>query len=170
MKTFSEWLIIEQNHKYSNVQIRLPADISRKVLSWGKKHITAPLEREDDIHITILYGLHDKTPERTFDFLRKYKPRLKPIDVTLGKISKFENDTDVIKIDVESKELRRIHEILKELPHETTHPEYKPHCTIAYVTKGSCDSLLGNQEFDGLKFTTNKLTFSGNKKTSMVIA
>jgi hypothetical protein len=43
-----------------------------------------------------------------------------------------------------SEDLVELNKSLKEnFEHNDTHPEYIPHCTLAYVKKDSCDDLLG---------------------------
>lgn len=59
--------------------------------------------RETEMHITVKYGLHTKNPDDVADCVKSSKP----IEVTLGKISKFDSDKyyDVLKIDIRSNQL-----------------------------------------------------------------
>jgi hypothetical protein len=90
--------------------------------------------RENDPHITLLYGLHSEV--KLSDVVNTCK-KFEPVTVTFDKVDYFENDGfDVIKFNVSSEQLSSYNELLKKLPHTNSYPEYKPHLTIAYVEKG----------------------------------
>lgn len=92
---------------------------------------------EESPHITILYGLHD---EVTADIIEEKFGNLlnQPIKINIAGIGVFENaDYDVVKLDVESSQLKELNKLCAELPHTTEYPDYKPHMTIAYVKKGT---------------------------------
>ncbi len=170
---FTEWLLLEETHKFSCVLVPLDK-IAAKVLSWSKKHIqekdlyVPEGGRDTETHVTALYGLHTTSSDDAKPIIEKFKP----FDVTLGKISKFTTEKyDVIKIEVESSELRKMNAALKKLPYTSKYPKYVAHCTIAYVKPGSCDKLLGSKDFDGNKVKVDKVTFSASsgKKTSLKI-
>ena len=96
--------------------------------------------KETDPHITILYGLHSDIPdsdiEKEIDLLKK--PSIK-----LGKVSSFSNDKfDVLKFDIESKDLHKANKKFSEFPFTTDYPKYHPHATIAYVKKGLADKYI----------------------------
>jgi 2'-5' RNA ligase len=169
---FNEWLLNEsQKYSYSSTQIDLPEKEKNKILNWSKEHIPNKVlvkndhasGRESDTHVTILYGLHANQPKS----IEKIIKNIKPFHITLGEISKFEAEThDVIKITISGTGLKRLNKLLSDLPH-TSKYAYNPHCTLAYVKKGSCDHLLGSNHFKGLKIETNAITFSskdGDKK------
>jgi len=93
--------------------------------------------REDEPHVTILYGLHADIPDLTIEELidEMEGPKL-----NLKKISIFENDKfDVVKFDIigDSKsKLAKMNGAFAKLPHTTSYPDYHPHSTIAYVKSG----------------------------------
>lgn len=93
--------------------------------------------RENDPHVTILYGLHDDVKDSEIE---QRVDEIKPTELTLKKISIFESDNyDVVKFDItgESKDkLAAMNKKFVELPHTTNFPDYHPHCTIAYVKAG----------------------------------
>jgi hypothetical protein len=157
-------------YNYSCVMFNLNPQDSSKVLKWSKKNIPDNVlftdgekGREDEIHITVLYGLHDSNPIDAKKIIRRFKPST----VTFGEISKFETERyDVIKISVDGQILHKMNKALKALPYTSNHPIYKPHCTLAYVKKGSCDHLLGKKYFSDWKVTMTSVVFSpadGNK-------
>jgi 2'-5' RNA ligase len=165
---FKQWILAEkrgETYSFSSTHVTFPDDISKKVIEWGKKHISDKLlvdkdkahGREDEIHVTALYGLHTESPKDVQTILKDFAP----FDIRLGKVSKFEgNGYDVIKFDVHSGPLRKLHKALQQLDHTSSHKIYHPHCTIAYVKSGSCDHLLGNEDLNNLKTTANSITFS----------
>jgi hypothetical protein len=159
-------------YKYSSVYIVLPSEYSQKIMDWSKKNIPDEVlvendnanGRETESHVTVLYGLHSNCPDEAKLILQSFKS----FPIEFGNISKFETDThDVIKIEVLSNELRLLNILLKSLDHTSTFPTYNPHCTIAYVKKGSCDHLLGNFYFDDLVINVNQVIYSvkGGAKT-----
>jgi 2'-5' RNA ligase len=93
--------------------------------------------RENEPHVTILYGLHDDIPDATIEEL---VDEISPTKLVLKKISIFENDKfDVVKFDitgVSKGRLEKMNAKFVELPHTTDFPDYHPHATIAYVKAG----------------------------------
>lgn len=122
--------------------------------------------KETNPHITVMYGLDDKEEPKVKELLNKIP---KNISATLGKISKFENaDTpyDVLKVEVHSPHLHKIHEMIKKhFNNDYQWPEYNPHVTLSYVNKGSCNEYVGSKIFEGMKFNFENFTYSnGNRE------
>ena len=148
---FKLWLEA-QKHDYSAVLFLIPEEITQKIKNFSIKNINSSnlyeLEggREDESHVTILYGLNNNNLNEIKNKLKGFKP----FKIKLGKISKFDNkdEYDVIKFDVEGKGLFDLNRKLKEIPHYSTYKDYKPHCTLAYVKKGNCDKLIGKNPID----------------------
>jgi len=100
----------------SSAQVQVPNQIAEKILKFT---LAIPEEdlyideeghgRELDVHVTIKYGLVTNDPEEIKQVVEEeYSP--KSIAMTLGEVSLFtseENghDYEVVKIDVESKDL-----------------------------------------------------------------
>lgn len=160
----------DADYNHSCIMVRLPKDISSEILQWGKDNIDDDLlvedgketrGFEDDIHITLFYGIKSKDPKESIKMLSK----VKPFKVRLGLIDAFKDQDsyDVIKINVESKELEKIHyDIEDNIENDNDYPTYVPHVTIAYVKKGSCDNLIGNEKFKGKIIEINKVVFSSS--------
>jgi hypothetical protein len=115
---------------------------------------------EQEPHVTILYGFHeDVTAAEVFAVVKDFGP----IDVTLGKITKFkQDDQDVLKIDVESQGLRELNAILSDKFADRVtnkYPDYHPHLTLAYVIKdGAAD--IDESAFEGEELTLPLLVYS----------
>mgnify|MGYP001562947279 CR=1 FL=1 len=168
---FKEWFLLEakKEHSFSSTQIDFDANDSKKILSWSYRNIPQGKlvhndnaeGRETNIHVTVLYGLHATTPET----IKKAATKIKPFHIKLGKISKFEAaGYDVIKIEIISSDLMKANKIMAKLSHTNKYKDYSPHCTIAYVKKGSCDHLLGKEVFKGLTIPVKSITFSSKTR------
>jgi len=103
--------------------------------------------REDEPHITIKYGL--KT--NNVDELREVIGGFGVIRATLGVVSRFENENDVLKIEVESADLVELNKLISDnFECKDSFPDYTPHVTIAYVNKGAGKDLDGRTDFAGI--------------------
>ena len=93
--------------------------------------------RETKPHVTGLFGLHeDVTDKEIEDTIKGFK---KP-KMALNDVSFFTSDKyDVLKFDVESKDMHDINKELKKFPYTSDFPNYHPHCTIAYLKKDSAE-------------------------------
>ena len=142
---------------------------ANKIKKWGKKYISDDIlydkkghGREDDIHITLIYGLCIDDPT----IIKKIIEKEKPIKAKLKRIGFFKNnpDFDVVIVKIESKDLENLNKkINKFLNVESTYSEYKPHCTIAYVKKGEAAKYAGDTIFNDVNLTFNKIVFINNK-------
>lgn len=115
--------------------------------------------REDEFHITVKYGLKETNPELI-------RPYLKPVKIKLGPIGKFEQeDYDVLKVDVISKDLETINKTISEnFENADEHPIYEPHITLAYVQKGKGDELVGEETFKDEEFEIKDFYFTTPKE------
>jgi 2'-5' RNA ligase len=165
-------------YEYSSTQINLPEELSKRIIKWGKKSIPnedvfrdpsdPSFGREDEIHVTVLYGLHDTQPDEIREFLAKEAP----IEVRLGDVTIFKSNDkfDVVKVDVFGPDLHRLNRSLRSnFRYTTNFPMYKPHVTIAYVRKGRADQFSGADVFKGEGFVANEIQFSSRNgdKTSI---
>lgn len=94
--------------------------------------------REDEPHVTLLYGLHATIPDEKVEEISK---KMEIVELNLKKISIFENEKfDVVKFDIigdSKKKLSKMNSEYAKLPHTTDYPDYHPHSTIAYVKAGT---------------------------------
>lgn len=177
MKTFSEYFELQEGKKppknfysYSSVLYLLPEKIAKKIYNWGLKNIedkhlyTNPEEdrsygRENEIHCTVLYGIHDKKS----DAVRKLLKDTTPFDIKLGKLSVFTNPEsfDVLKVEVTGKKLHNLHNLLcNNLEVTQSYPDYNPHVTIAYMKKGTAKPFIGNDVFSDTVMKVDEVVFS----------
>jgi hypothetical protein len=121
------------------------------------KHLS---KRECEAHITVLYGLESDDVAAVQEAVTDFGP----VQVTLGKTSCFPASEgghgDVLKIDVESPDLHRLHDLIKKQPHTSNYPNYVPHLTIAYLWPGEGMKYAGMCDLEGETFTVTHLTFS----------
>lgn len=156
-------------YPYSSVQANVPAIIANHIIQWGDdmiqdKDIYSPPDdlihgRAEEIHITVLYGIHWQTHEQTESILS----RENSFEVKLGCISIFttNQDFDVVKIEVISPGLFYLNHLLKtSIPNTPFYSIYKPHATIAYVKKDSCNNLIDKTDFKEWKWTNDSVIFS----------
>lgn len=117
--------------------------------------------KEANPHVTVMYGLSPIEETRVKELLTKVP---KKIVAELGKISKFSNADapyDVLKIEVKSPHLNKIHEMIrKNFDNNYKWPEYNPHVTLAYVKKGTCNEYVGNKTFEGMKVMFETFMYS----------
>jgi 2'-5' RNA ligase len=122
--------------------------------------------KEKNPHVTILYGLHEDIPleEIEEELSNISTPSLKFSDVSSFKNPQF----DVLKFDVDSKDLNKLNKKFKEFPYTTDFPKYHPHCTIAYLKPKMADKYIKKiEEFLEIKMTPSHIVYSmvnGNKK------
>ena len=150
----------DQKRDYASTQIVLPKVLAAALRTLSRKIAKADLAedgREDDPHITVKYGLEDDSPVNVRRVLKEHGP----ISVTLGKTSIFPDsgNGDVVKVDVDSKDLHAVHEALNALPHGDSHAEYQPHATVAYVKAGKGKQYEGLDDLDGQTFTADTVEF-----------
>jgi 2'-5' RNA ligase len=83
----------------------------------------------------------------------------------------FDSDNyQVLKIEVSSPELVKLHNLIKDNVDNTqTHAKYNPHLTIGYLKKGKSDDFIGCMDFDGESFPVSKYCFSNKDGSDEVI-
>ena len=168
------------SYSYSSVQFNLPADLSKQIREWSKHNIANQYiytehgdrgyGREDEIHVTIKYGLLTINPDDVKSVVKNFGT----CTARLSKMSRFvpnDKDYEVVKVDITSKRLHDLHKLIgAQLENEDEHSGYKPHVTIAYVKPGTCNDLSGNTDFAGRKIDINRLTFSAKDDTKHFIS
>jgi 2'-5' RNA ligase len=120
--------------------------------------------RENEPHVTILYGIHADVPDEDVEKLIK---EIKEPKIELKKVSTFKNEKfDVLKFDVESEDLQKLNKKFKTLPHTSTYPDYHPHVTIAYMNKGVSDQYIkALNDNEPIKVKIKSIVYSKPDKT-----
>lgn len=160
----------DKPYKFSSIQINIPESMAKKVMDVGKLIPGSELAddgRENDIHVTCLFGIHSSDPADVSMAITSFGQ----FEIELGKTSYFECDGyDVVKIDVISQKLVELHDRLCDsTPFTSTHPVYVPHCTIAYVASGCGKKYAGISVFEGDKFTAENVVFTSTDKKKTTI-
>ncbi len=158
----------QDQYDYSSTQLDIPEPLAARVRAMSQSIPDTDLAedgREDQPHVTVKYGLEADSP----DVVRAIVARHGPVTVTLGKTSLFPankqdggkpGDFDVVKLDVDSPELRALNAALSKLPNEDEHPTYQPHLTLAYVKPGMGEKYAGRADLEGQQVTIDSLAFS----------
>lgn len=116
----------------------------------------------------MLYGLEDEKP----DSAKQALGDVPPIKGTFGKTSIFSQDGkpyDVVYVAVDSPDLIAANKLLAELPNQNDYPNYTPHMTLAYVTKGKGSKYAGMDALAGQAFTADSVTYSSKDGTKTAI-
>jgi 2'-5' RNA ligase len=165
----------ETKYDFSSTQVDLPepaAEEVRKLTYMIPDEDLAGDGRETEPHATVKYGLHTND---TMD-VRKVLAGEPPIKVKFGEISTFppsegSDGAEVVKIDLDSPDLHRLNKkIAAALDVTDTHPDYKPHVTLAYVKPGEAKKYVGRPHaLQGKEITLNSVTFSAKDGREIVI-
>ena len=158
----------KSEHEFSSTQVNFPKQEASLIKKYGEQIPDEDLYidpkdpsygRQEDIHITVKYGIHTADPSEVREVIESSSP----IKAKLGTISLFTaDDYDVVKIDVDSSGLSTLNKLVSKSTKVTdTHPTYNPHVTIAYVKKGKGKTYVGDKSFVGKEVVFNELVFSG---------
>jgi 2'-5' RNA ligase len=157
------------SYSFSSVHINVDPPLSDEIIRWGRKNVsdddifvsqTDPTYgREDEIHITILYGIHSDQS----DEVEKTIKGVGPIKAKLGKVKIFSNPYkfDVVVVGVISEDLERLNQKLTEtVTYTNRYGKYDPHLTIAYVKKGKGWRHNDLNLWEGREITADYVVFS----------
>lgn len=153
-----------EGYKLSSTQVQLPPVLAGLVMDLGKSIPAFDLcdeegGLEDDIHITVKYGLHTND---VADVRRALATYVGPIRFTLGKTNVFVGpEYDVLYVEVTSPDLVALHERLSNMLENTsTHPVYVPHVTVGYLKTGLGVRYVGMNAVEGMSATVGSVRFS----------
>lgn len=115
--------------------------------------------REDDPHITVLYGVENGGLNQVKKLVGQIET---PLSASLGTVSKFRNEKfDVLKVDVMSEDLHELNQLIKDnVNWKNEYTDYRPHMTIAYLKKGKGDEFVGDRRFHGKSFQFERVLYS----------
>jgi 2'-5' RNA ligase len=156
-------------YDYSSCHINVPPLLAEDIINWGRSEVSdddlyvthkePTFGREDEIHITILYGIHSENGNQ----IRSALEGAGPVKVVLGKTEVFTNPYkfDVVMIEAQSDDLVQLNLILQEkVSFSNKYPIYNPHVTIAYVKKNKGWKHRGISLWEGKEFTCYYAVFS----------
>lgn len=158
-----------QPHKYGCLMAILPEKLRKEITDWCLEIIPdchlGVGGRELTPHLTIKYGFED-SGEATVTALKAMLLRCGPIPIELKGMTLFTgvDEGDVLKIDVEGKELRRLNsEISDSFPCHDSRPEYLPHVTVAYLDPKISASYDGSvTSFTNQRILLDEVEWSGS--------
>lgn len=133
----------EQVYKYACLMLHLPEDLSDRIREFQSNIADDQLAaggREQESHVTLLYGFKDEELQNVLDALAE----MQAPSATFFQLDAFPAGKDgaPLHVCVDSPDLQQLHSKLRsKIPAVCTHPEYKPHVTIAYMNDAS--SLVG---------------------------
>lgn len=166
--------MLNVKYDYSSVHVDVPSPLAGDIIVWGKKHILdedvyvtnkdPSYGREDEIHVTILYGLHSERPDHVIKLIGQSGT----IRAKLGAVGVFTNPYkfDVVMIDIVSPDLCELNNILtKNVNHTNRYGDYHPHITVAYIKKGRGNKYLGLEHWRDKEFYCNYAVFSSKDGT-----
>lgn len=152
--------------KFSSVQINVPKNITKKIMDWSTQEIEDDdlyeepgYGREEESHVTVLYGLHTDSPA----IAKEIAKRTEPFTLELRKVSLFIDNPlfEVMKISIRCSEIHELNSLFrKKTEYTNKHDDYKPHITIAYIKKRKGWRYDGVDVFEGLMFQADTLIFS----------
>jgi 2'-5' RNA ligase len=169
MISFRKFLEMKNTqYDFSSVHIDLPSPLAEQIQDWGRAKIpdkdifvsqTDPsFGREDEMHATVLYGIHSEGSEEVKKIAQDGN-----LNVKLGKIEVFTNPLkfDVVVISVDSPDLVKMNEKMRsDIEYTNKYSEYRPHVTVAYVKKGKGWKHRGNDKWEGKEFSCDYIVFS----------
>lgn len=116
--------------------------------------------RENEPHVTLLYGLHDGEIEDSE--IKEVVEKWGKFPIELKTVGLFENEKfDVVKFSITSKTLNKYNKELREFPYTNDYPDYKAHATIAYVKPGKGKEIIKRyKDFEGIELECEKIKYS----------
>jgi SPP1 gp7 family putative phage head morphogenesis protein len=143
-------------------------DVLSKLKQLQAKLNPADVDKmEDEYHVTVRYGLHDLDPDRVQLLISQHGP----IRAELRSVSLFRNsDADVLKVDVDSRDLESVNAHLGIIPNTTTHPDYHPHLTLAYLKPGTGYKYVGLSGLEGVELQFKSITYSSSDREKTDLA
>lgn len=154
--------------KLGCLMARLDPAEAVQFITWTKENVPedqlAGSGYENEPHVTARFGFY---PEASIEDLKTLLQDWGPIRLTCREVGRFEGveggTQDALKVAVESSDLIKLHKAINDKFGDQllkSKFSYKPHLTLAYLTKGALKELDGHMRFDGHTFVLNELVYS----------
>ena len=157
---------------YSCLMVPIIGANAKRMVQWTKDNVISSdvyeegddhgITAEDNIHVTVKYGIHTDDVED----VKKKLSGVSPFELTLGNVIRLEpadKEYDVVAVEVSSDKLLELNELIcKSLDCTDSYPDYKPHITLAYIKRGTCRHVIGDRTFNGTKAKVSMLDFSNS--------
>ena len=160
----------------ASTQVDLPEQLAQEIMAWGKANVSDKdlytkdddKGREDEIHVTLFYGIVEDAEDK----IREMMSGVKSFECRLGLVTAFKDvkEYDVLKIDVESPELVKLHYLIQDnVKNKNKYPTYTPHVSIAYLKKDKANRLIGEDRFRGTSFKVTEIVYSTKEHNKIKI-
>jgi 2'-5' RNA ligase len=114
---------------------------------------------EDEPHVTLLFGLHEEVKDE--EVMELSTPNeFTPIILKNASCFKTKQGYSVLKFEAEADWLHECNKKLSELPHTNNFPDYKPHCTLAYMKNDKCEKYIEILKGVEIEVTPKQLIYS----------
>lgn len=148
---YEDRLIEQQDANFLQSQLDLPF-LTPQLSKWTDSNLADSMIEKlgRRPHVTLVYGLDKRDIPRIQEIAKDYG---RPIRASLGALNFFDSpDYDVLYIEIISEGLLQLHNELRGLPNTrpSTHPEYRPHLTVAYLKKGTAARFKGSTPIHGV--------------------
>jgi len=151
---------------YSSVHINVSQQLAEDLIHWSDEYINENdiffdlnnnfYGREDEPHVTLLYGLHTHDPLCVEQLISNQQP----FEITLQEFFLFDdnNSFNVLAIKLDTPELYELNGKIRGNLDYTNRYNYVPHITIAYLKKGRYVPM--DNPFKRHKFLADNFVFS----------
>ena len=156
-------------YDFSCLLTRLPEPLASAIRDAGRRIDPADVYNSDGDHglderphVTVKFGIHTDEPQEVLNLVGSWSP----FWCRVGRVSTFNAPNNVVlKLEIQSEDLVRMNrDVSGSLECTDTHPEYKPHCTLAYLVQREDDPYYFQKymthEFDGVEFRVEDVEFS----------
>ncbi len=174
----AQFMRAEPPFEHASTQVNIEGESADAILALGTTLIPdealAEKGREDTPHVTVCFGLDPATDIGALRDAIENSDSIKEMamrggaTMTLSATAIFETEqgshadgADVVYLAVDSPDLVLINQVIREsLEVTTSHPEYIPHITLAYVKKGEGQKFVGDETLAGTVITFTAIQFS----------
>ncbi len=150
------------------IGLSIPETVSKKL---SKIKVPGDKENPEDYHITLIHFEEKHSPKeilKIIEIVSEITSKIKPFDIKTAKLTsfpKFEDNPIPIIVKVESRELHKLQEKLKNklieenIEFSKTFKEFKPHITLSYLEA----ETFKDKNIEELVMEMKELTYFGGE-------